>query len=235
MSNLPTWRTGQAIRTRSLPIIGTKHGARVSASCRAGRLVYTTSGLATSTLDDDHHEAASKLARRLGWIDTPTAPKGARLYSGTLANGDGVHLIASDAKPATPSPREREAHGVIAALVSADDPTATDDPAEAVAQALAAARSFLAGGEGLCPICLDYHPGQQRGVCAFNDAARDAATLRDELRDGIERVKMLVSRWEGGDLAEAVNTLEGWADFAESAYFPEGVANPYDAEEGETE
>jgi len=166
MSNLPTWRTGQAIRTRSLPIIGTKHGARVSASCRAGRLVYTTAGLATSTLDDDHHAAAEALARRLGWIDTDKAPKGARLYSGTLANGDGVHLITCDGAQDT-----------------------------------------------------------------------EAAKLREELRDGIERVKMLVARWEGGDLAEAVTTLESWADFAESAYFPEGVANPYDAEGegGETE
>jgi len=85
MSNLPTWRTGQAIRTRIC-----KGTPGIAASCRAGRLVIARPD--TGTLDDDHHAAAEALARRLGWIGTPES-RGFRLFSGTLAGGDGVHLI----------------------------------------------------------------------------------------------------------------------------------------------
>lgn len=53
----------------------------------------------------------------------------------------------------------------------------------------------------------------QNEVDAINkQEATAAATLR--LREGVEYAGNVVDAWEGGDLAGAVNTLEGWAELS---------------------
>ena len=48
----------------------------------------------------------------------------------------------------------------------------------------------------------------------------EVETVEALIREGVECAQRVVKRWEHGDLAEAVNMLEDWAEEAKN-YLPE--------------
>lgn len=79
----------QAIETKYMGPTNFK-GSRVKAVCAAGSLTIEWDDTLNS--DENHLEAARKLAEKLRWLDG-----GFSLRSGTLKNGHGVHVLVYSA------------------------------------------------------------------------------------------------------------------------------------------
>ena len=79
----------QAIVTKYLPATNTR-GSRIKATCAGGSI--TTPYDYELDIDAQHHAAAIGLCNKLGWTF-------ARLHSGALPNGDGVHVLEPQRRP----------------------------------------------------------------------------------------------------------------------------------------
>jgi len=81
----------QAIQTRTLPATNFL-GYRIAAWAAAGRKVYSAESFDVNGegkgIGDPHHQAAVRFATELDWLRDGTT-----ISSGTLANGDGCHVL----------------------------------------------------------------------------------------------------------------------------------------------